>query len=204
MITSADMKKLEEKAELEGISKLVLMDNAGKGISDVLLKQAGSKGLAGKRVLVVAYHGNNGGDGFAAARHLNPITTVHVLFVGNEEKLKDEAKKVHESLKVHYPEIFLDEVKDFDDYDIIIDAIFGLGFKGNIDPELSKVIKQINDSSALIVSADLPSGIDADTGRKANVFVESELIVTFHDTKKGLENLNIDTEIVDIGIPKDE
>ena len=114
MISSFDMKLMEDKS---GVPKIVLMEKAGKGIAEVL----GEKfDLRNKRILIVAYHGNNGGDGFVAARHLCDEAEVDVLFVGDEKKLKDEAlanfKRIENNEKL---QLLTLEAVDFSDYDIV-------------------------------------------------------------------------------------
>ena len=85
MISTQEMKTLEDNC---GIPKVILMENAGKAIYDVLKEKFV---LKGKKILIVAYHGNNGGDGFVAARHLCDEAEVNVLFIGDNAKLKHEA-----------------------------------------------------------------------------------------------------------------
>src|SRR3989338_7327508 len=85
MLSTQEMKSLEDSC---GIPKIVLMENAGRAIFNVL---NGKFELKEKRILIVAYHGNNGGDGFVAARYLCDDAEVDVLFVGDEKKLKEEA-----------------------------------------------------------------------------------------------------------------
>ncbi|MCH8003788.1 MAG: hypothetical protein IH934_04095 [Nanoarchaeota archaeon] len=79
------MRKLEDNC---GIPKIVLMENAGKAIYNVLKEKFE---LKDKKILIVAYHGNNGGDGFVAARYLCNEAEVDVSFVGDNTKLKHEA-----------------------------------------------------------------------------------------------------------------
>jgi len=92
---------------------------------------------------------------------------------------------------------------DFSDYDIIIDAIFGTGIRGEIKDPLATLITNLNKAKAFKVSVDIPSGVNPDTGEKANVSFEPDLIITMHDIKKGLENFKDKTVVVDIGIKKD-
>ena len=86
MISSIEMKKLEDNCD---IPKIKLMEYAGKGIYETLKKKLI---LKNKKILVIAYHGNNGGDGFVAARYLCEYSSVDILFLGDEDKLKQEAK----------------------------------------------------------------------------------------------------------------
>ncbi|MCH8003789.1 MAG: hypothetical protein IH934_04100 [Nanoarchaeota archaeon] len=92
------------------------------------------------------------------------------------------------------------ETIDFSDYDIIIDAIFGTGINGEIKDPLATLISNLSKAKAYKVSIDVPSGINPDTGEKANVYFEPDLIITMHDIKKGLENFKDKTIVVDIGI----
>src|SRR3989344_5593118 len=85
MISVEEMRMLEKDSRL---SRSVLMENAGKGAAEALKQKID---VANKRILVVAYHGNNAGDGFVAARHLCDDAEVDVLFVGEERKMKKEA-----------------------------------------------------------------------------------------------------------------
>ncbi len=175
------------------------MEHAGKGIFNVLSEKFD---LKDKRILIVCYHGNNGGDGFVAARFLCEITEVDVLFVGDEEFLKDEArinyKRITHNERI---QIIDDETMiDFDDFDIIIDAIFGTGFKGKIDRDILYTIDMINDARGFKVAIDIPTGINGDTGEKSEKFVNADLIITFHDMKNGIADLADKTVVVDIGL----
>jgi len=197
MISIQEMKSLEENS---GIPKIVLMENAGKSIYLILKEKFD---LKDKKILIVSYHGNNGGDGFVAARHLCDDAEVDVLFVGDESKLKDGAlsnfKKIESNEKLQILEL---ESIDFSDYDIIIDAIFGTGIQGEIKDPLGTLIKKLSKSKAFKVSIDVPSGINPDTGEKANVFFDPDLIITMHDVKKGLESFNEKIIVADIGIKR--
>ncbi len=199
MITCQEMRDLEDKAEAEGISKLMLMRNAGKKVADILLEKFD---LKEKRILVVCHHGNNGGDGFVAADSLSDIALVEVLFTGDESQLKPEAlenfRKLEDNKKIQFTNL---EFVDFDDYDIIIDAMLGIGIQGSLRPIFQSTIDKINESKAFKASVDIPSGLNPDTGEIHDRAVNSDLIITFHDMKKGLEKLKDKVIIVDIGIP---
>jgi len=199
MITADEIKALEDKAVEKGTSKLDLMENAGKQIAEVLKK----KDLKGKRILVAAYHGNNGGDGFVAARELAATAEVEVLFIGEEESLKSEAEINLRRLEhEHVVQFITLEFIDFDDYDIIIDALLGTGIEGSLRPRLQSTINAINSTKAYKVSIDVPSGLNPDTGKVDDISVNADLIISLHDLKKGLKDLKEKTVVVDIGIPK--
>jgi NAD(P)H-hydrate epimerase len=199
MITVEEMRKLEDKSEESGISKLQLMSNAGKGIFTVLNEKTE---LKNKNILIVCYHGNNGGDGFVAARHLCEVADLTVLFIGDETKLKKEAdvnyKRMLNNSKVQI--LFESGDINFDDFDIIIDAMLGIGIVGDIKEPISSAIDNINDSKAFKVAVDVPTGLNPDTGEIIDKVVNADMIVTFHELKAGLKKLESKTVVVDIGI----
>ncbi|MBU0615046.1 MAG: NAD(P)H-hydrate epimerase [Nanoarchaeota archaeon] len=198
MISVEEMKRLEDSC---GIPKITLMQSAGRGIYEQLKK---IYDLKGKQILVVCHHGNNGGDGFVAAEYLSKECEVDIYFIGDEEKLKEEAKANYDIVlknpKIQFFDISYYELDliDFNSYDIIIDALLGTGTKGDIKDTMAAVIDKINESKAFKLSIDVPTGIDPNTGKKANKYVEADLTVTFHDIKPGLDPEK--TVIVDIGI----
>jgi|TARA_Y100000310_G_scaffold22935_2_gene21915 NAD(P)H-hydrate epimerase len=182
------------------IPRIVLMENAGKQVYQNIKEKFG---LKDKRILVVCYHGNNGGDGFVAARHLCDEAETDVLFVGDENKLKNEAlanyRKIGNNAKIQ----FIDEYQvDYGAYDIIIDAIFGIGFKGELGRDISAILEFVNESKASKVAIDIPTGIYADSAEIKGKYVNADLIITFHDLKKSLEQFQDKTIVADIGITK--
>ena len=197
MISSQDMRILEAKSN---IPRFILMENAGKAVYQVIRQRFD---LKDKKILVVCYHGNNGGDGFVAARYLCNEAETDILFIGDEAKLKKEAlinfKKIEHNQKIQF---LVDDEVDFDEYDIIMDAILGIGIQGRLNNEISAIIDDINNSKAYKVSVDIPTGIDPDTGVVIDKCINADLIVTFHDLKKGLEKYQDKTVVADIGLPK--
>jgi NAD(P)H-hydrate epimerase len=195
MITSEEMKRLEEES---GISRAALMDNAGKAVYHAIKEKYG---LESKKILVVCYHGNNGGDGFVAARHLCEETETDILFIGDEQRMKKEAlanfKKAERNERIQF---LLDDEVDFDEYDMIVDAILGIGIKGRLNREISAIIDDMNNSKAKKVSVDIPTGIDPDTGEVFDKCVNADLVVTFHDMKKGLEKIQEKVVVANIGL----
>lgn len=195
MISTQEMKALEDNC---GIPKVILMENAGRAVYNILNEKFS---LKDKKILIVAYHGNNGGDGFVAARYLCDDAEVDVLFVGDEKKLKEGAsvnfRKIENNEKI---QILSLEAVDFSDYDIVIDAIFGTGITGEIKDPLATLISNLSKAKAFKVSVDVPSGINPDTGEKANAYFEPDLLITMHDIKKGLAGYKDKTVVVDIGI----
>jgi hydroxyethylthiazole kinase-like uncharacterized protein yjeF len=123
--------------------------------------------------------------------------------LGEESRLKPEAeenlKKIEENVLIQFIGL---EFVDFEEYDIIIDAILGMGIEGELKPIIQSTIDKINNTKAFKVSVDVPSGLNADTGNIHDRCVNSDLIITFHDIKNGLKDLKDKTVVVDIGIPK--
>ena len=199
MIAANEMMILEEKS---GLIAAALMENAGRKVAEILKERTG---LKNKKILIVAYHGNNGGDGFVAARHLCDDSEVDILFIGDEKKMKKETlanfRKIENNEKIQMLSL---EAVDFSDYDIIIDAIFGTGMNGEIKDPIATLISNASKSKVYKVSIDVPSGINPDTGEKSNVYFEPDLIITMHDIKKGLESYKGKTIIADIGIKKQQ
>ena len=199
MITTEEMKKLEDSC---GISKLQLMENAGRGIAEEIKKRFPD--LKDKNILFICYHGNNGGDGFTAARYLCDDCEVDVLFIGDESKLKEEAeinyKRILNNEKVQV--LYDDEDVNFDDYSIIVDAILGTGVNAPLKGQISNVIGEFNNSKAFKIAIDIPTGLDPDTGIITDKAIDADLIITMHDTKPGLEKYKEKVVIIDIGIRK--
>jgi len=199
MITTEEMRKLEDSC---GISKLQLMETAGKGIAGEIKRRFSD--LKDKKILFVCYHGNNGGDGFTAARHLCDDCEADVLFIGDESRLKNEAeinyRKILNNEKIQV--LYDVEDIDFDDYDIIVDAILGIGVNAPLKEPIASIITQFNSSKAYKISIDIPTGLNPDTGIIIGKAVEPDLIITMHDLKPGLEKYKDKAVVVDIGIKR--
>ena len=195
MITSAQMKELEASS---GVPLSSLMKRAGTAVYDALKQKFD---LKGKKILIVCYHGNNGGDGFVAADLLSNDTEVDVLFIGDEEKMKKEASANYKKLLNNHGVQFVSyESIDFDDYYIIIDAILGIGYKGRLNKEILNVVDDINKSKSFKIAIDIPTGMDPDTGEIPEKSVNVDMIVTFHEMKPGLESVKDKVVVADIGL----
>ena len=129
MKTTAEIRGLEENAEFLGVGRAQLMENAGSAAFEQMRK---SFDLRGKKVVVFCGPGNNGGDGFVLARHLagqNGLADVKVLFLGNEARLREEARQAYWKLD---PRLFLQtrELPHIRQAHFLIDAMLGLGTSG--------------------------------------------------------------------------
>jgi ADP-dependent NAD(P)H-hydrate dehydratase / NAD(P)H-hydrate epimerase len=181
-----------------GIAGLDLMERAGTGLADVIERHA----PAG-RVVVVCGKGNNGGDGFVLARVLHRRgREVSVAVLAEAEQYRGEARTNLERLPVQ-PRRF--DAQALDGAAVIVDAILGTGFSGEVREPYAGAIEAINASHALTVACDVPSGVDASTGEVAGRAVRAALTVTFHAAKPGLwispgKSHAGSVHVVDIGI----
>ena len=193
VLTGAAMKQIDEHVIKNiGLSSLVLMENAGRSVAEIL-KQRIPK-LNEKRITVVAGRGNNGGDGLACARHLLNLGADVKIFVlaGAKEELSPEAATnaailERSGVPVKYVAKGVNKLSSaLARADVVVDAIFGIGVKGAVRGIAERAIGLINRSSARIFSVDLPSGLDADTGHVDGVCVKADLTITLEFPKLGL------------------
>ncbi|MFH1369168.1 MAG: NAD(P)H-hydrate epimerase [Elusimicrobiota bacterium] len=208
-VTSAEMREIDRRATEEfGVASRTLMENAGKAVADAA--ESIAKSSVNKRILVLCGPGNNGGDGLVAARYLqNRGYKVKVLLIKEPGAFKGdtlENYKLAENLWLDM-HVFGDSTI-FRDYDVVIDALLGTGTKGEIAGAYKLAIDYINSSGVPVVSVDIPSGLDADTGMVFGTAVKAQITVTMALPKKGFENPEAAQYlgkliIADIGIPEE-
>jgi ADP-dependent NAD(P)H-hydrate dehydratase / NAD(P)H-hydrate epimerase len=184
-----EMRNLDKGAmEKFNIPDKILMENAGQAVYFVIHNECGIKG---KRFIVFCGNGNNGGDGFVVARKLvsnGGIVTVFLL--GDRSKLKGCAKdnfEIMSTLPVQIENLIsLEQVTaSLSDCEVIVDAIFGTGLTRNVEGIYREVVETINDSNAITVSVDIPSGINGDTGQIMGLAVKADYTITFGLPKLG-------------------
>ena len=198
-ISSHQMYEIENIGHTKfGMKKVLMMENAGFGVADFIIKRFKNKKLAKLKILAICGSGNNGGDTMVAARHLTCLgINIKVIFLGETSSIKTEEALINfqiiSKMKNTIELILnskLDSItkKHILNADIIIDGIFGTGIKGDIkDPHLS-VIKLINHSKSYIVSVDIPSGLNPNNGEISTDCVRANTTITFHRIKTGLLN----------------
>lgn len=183
--TAKDVRKLDAAVITDyGVPQSVLMENAAFAAKTV----ADSRwGIEDRNVLVVCGSGNNGGDGFALARLLYAKgAAVTVLMAGNPENLKGAAADNFQTIRSLPLEITHSEViGDFERFDYIVDALFGTGLSRPVEGRAAALIESLNRSTPPILSLDIPSGIDADTGEELGTSVRADATVTFGIPKRG-------------------
>jgi hydroxyethylthiazole kinase-like uncharacterized protein yjeF len=201
MITAERMAAVDANAAALGVPRKQLMESSGNAVARAVRSLADP----GDRVVVVAGRGHNGGDAFVAARFLEEYdVAVHLL--GRPDSIAtDIARENWDALQA--AEISTNVVRDstalsLPDADVVVDAMLGTGVTGALREPAASAARAINDAPATVVSVDVPSGVDADTGEAAGVAVEADRVVTFHDTKPGLSGLDATVSVADIGIPE--
>lgn len=193
-ISSRDMRVLDLNCEYFGLSRLQLMENAGRSVAEEIKKR-----FEGGKVAIFAGTGNNGGDGFVCARHLEGFE-VEVYLVSREIRSEIARRNLEILERAGYKIREIGET----DAEIIVDALLGTGLKGRPRADYARAIEIINSTKAFKVAVDVPSGLDSDTG-SYEIAVKADLTVTFHKLKPGiLKAKEICGEVVvkDIGIPR--
>jgi NAD(P)H-hydrate epimerase len=207
-ITSREMRALETNGEYYGVPRLLLMENAGHAVAS----EVASRHKPNTHVLVYCGLGGNGGDGFVAARHLLSMGfKVTVILAGKGNWIVDkDALQNWEALQPLKNSISIFEVYDSTlipdvEADVAIDALLGIGTKGNLKPPILQLVRKINSMKTFRIAVDVPTGIDSDTGEALGEAVKADLTLTFHKTKRGLEKAkkHVGNLIIkDIGLPK--
>lgn len=191
-VVSGEMKKIDKEAEsIYGIPGLVLMENAGLKVYKHIIEAGGGD----NKVCFVCGTGNNGGDGFAAARHLSFANRNIVIYVlGDGSSIKGDAYinykiALNMKLDIHYIngsgdyQGFIDDVRESA---ILVDGILGTGTSREVLDLYRDVIDIINEYANYVISIDIPSGIDADTGKVLGAGVRADRTVTLALPKVGL------------------
>jgi NAD(P)H-hydrate epimerase len=197
------------------VPSVILMENAGSGAADVVVRDALDGEAAGKRVVVVCGKGNNGGDGFVIARHLLARgASVAVFCAVSVARLKGDARTNADALlgvggAVRALATTGDRralTKEIAGADAVVDALFGTGLDRDVARDDAALIRAINASRCPRVAVDIPSGIDADTGATLGASVRADHTVTFAHPKQGLLTPKgvVATgvlHVVDLGVP---
>lgn len=190
--TAAQIADLDRRATEEfGIAAAALMANAGRRVAEVVLTLLNEH--RGRRVIVLAGKGNNGGDGLVTARHLHTAgVEVAVFLLGPEQEFKGEAGRALRTAREAGVAIRglastgPSAVEDVVTADVFVDALFGTGFSGPVRGDAAQLIAQVNQAGRPIVAVDIPSGLQADTGRCEGPCIHATATVTMGLPKVGL------------------
>jgi NAD(P)H-hydrate epimerase len=213
LLSRDECRELDRRAIHDvGIPGVVLMENAGRGVAELLR----SLGVSGT-VLVCCGKGNNGGDGFVVARHLdNAAVPVRILLFARPEDLAGDAAINYRiaarsglSIAVHADSPGDAEAvrQEIGGADWVVDALFGTGLTGPVRPPFDAVIAAINAGPARVLAVDIASGLDCDTGQPLGPTVRAHHTATLAANKKGFAEPAArpwtgEVHVVDIGLPR--
>jgi NAD(P)H-hydrate epimerase len=213
ILTREQTRELDRRATEEfGVPGIVLMENAGRGMAE-LLRTLGIDGL----VVLCCGKGNNGGDGFVMARHLdNAGVRVRVLLFGDPARLSGDAAINHRILgasgtpRETFAGPSLDEERlrrQLADADWIVDAVFGSGLRGTIRPPFDRIIATINAAGRRVFAVDVPSGLDSDTGQPLGAAIRAHHTGAVAVMKKGFLGPSAGSwtgqiHLIDMGAPR--
>ena len=217
VVTAAEMRQIDQDTiEGIGIPGIVLMETAGSAIARTIERHYPTC----QRIGILAGKGNNGGDGIVIARQLaHAGRDVRLFLVSPSESFTGEAHinlQIAKNLKLRTEEILTDTALGTEkgaslnliaNCDILVDAIFGTGLRGEVRRPIATIINAINNLPIPILSVDLPSGLDADTGNPLGVCVRADRTITIGLPKRGLlvhpgAELAGKLEVADIGFPE--
>lgn len=215
-ITAKQMNKIDRQThDVYGIPTIILMENAGSAVARAALEMVPRK--AHPVASIFCGKGNNGGDGFVAARHLiNKGWKSHVYLLGKVGQLTGDARtnfniltKMGQKIREIISLKPLKKIgSSLTKVDLIIDAIFGIGLNGLVREPQKSIILLLNSTKKPILSVDVPSGLDATTGKIHGVCIQAARTVTFALPKHGFfkgqgPEFIGQLSTADIGIPKE-
>lgn len=210
LFLSRDQSREIDRIAIEeyGMPGVILMENAGRGAVDYLF----SLNVRGP-VIICCGKGNNAGDGFVMARHLdNHSIPTSVILCSKPEELKGDAAINYHILSKAGVRIEIynnvdDLQKTLHTAEWIVDALFGTGLEGIVKQPYADIIQTINSSTAKILAVDIPSGLDCDSGEPLGIAIKAHHTVTFGSLKKGFAAIKAHSylgqvKVVDIGVPR--
>lgn len=214
LLTRARARRVDQIAmDIYGIPGMVLMENAARNASELIYERFNNEVKdATPSILIACGGGNNGGDGYAIARHLhNRGVRVVILAVVPAEKLDGDAAINCEIARrmqlplLAWPSTEADALLDSAPA-MVVDALLGTGFSGDVRAPMDRLIARLNDLDALRIAIDVPSGLDCDTGAPSNATIRADLTITFVARKIGFAQTRAlgylgNVEVVDIGAP---
>jgi len=195
-----------------GIPSMVLMEDAARGLADAAMEMLASAANPTGEVVIICGAGNNGGDGYALARHLhNRGVAVRLIAMGDPPSDSDAGINRTICARMRLP---IDRIEVLRDPEIvsgcglIVDAIFGTGLDRPVTGDAANVIEWINTSHRPVLAADIPSGLDCDTGEVLGIAVRATRTVTLVGLKKGFlpyqsQRWLGEVTVADIGAPRE-
>ncbi|MFH0939322.1 MAG: NAD(P)H-hydrate epimerase [Planctomycetota bacterium] len=189
-------------AEEYGIPSIVLMENAGRSVADIILECLRKEGRATDTTTAAIFcgSGNNGGDGYVIARHLhNAGLKVAVYSAADPAKLSGDAatqRTIVEKMRLPLYSLMNDDdltalQPQLERSQILVDALLGTGFSGELRPHLASIIRCCNDlaiNGRKMFAVDVPSGLDCNSGQPSNATIRADVTVTFVAAKQGFNH----------------
>ena len=188
-----------------GMSLDTFIEVVGFAVADEIGRNRKNKSIA-----VVCGRGEKGACGLSTARHLLRTANVSVFFIGDPSTINNNTTRLNYNLVKNVIEIrnIGEEqaeqlAKSLAKFDVIVDAILGCGLKGRLSSLLTKAITAINKSGREVLSIDIPSGLDADTGMPNRAYVKADHTFVIHKMKQGIERNKLvgSTTLVNVGVP---
>lgn len=187
LLTAEEAKRVDaESIQKFRIPSLVLMERAALAVTEALIRDF--RPDINTRILCVCTYGNNGADGLAAARQLHErgFKADVLLFGSREKKGTEELERQREILAaLNIPVYYAYEMPVLAGYDIIVDAIFGIGLNRPVKEPYASLIKAVNNAGARVLSIDIASGVMATTGQAEGAAIRADETVTFGYAKRG-------------------
>jgi NAD(P)H-hydrate epimerase len=200
LLTTSEMTTADRLAVASGTASLDLMEHAGAAVADAAARMA----RPGARIVVLCGPGNNGGDGFVAARHLrNRGFDVRVFLLGDRSMLKGDAAEMARRWPLPIRAATPDALQSMH---LVIDALFGAGLSRPLEGEAGSIVEVVNASGLPVLAVDVPSGLYGTTGEAAGHCIRALQTVTFFRKKIGHvllpgRTLSGITTVAQIGIP---
>ncbi len=201
LLSVAEMYQADRLAMEGGVSGLTLMEAAGAGIAEIIIDR-----WPRGRCLILCGPGNNGGDGYVVARHLDAAGwEVDLLSLGDPAHLQGDAAAMRDRWDGPIRRL---EDANLADLDLIVDAVFGAGFSRPLEDEVASLFERVRKTGLPVVAVDMPSGVNGDTGAADAAALPASLTVTFFRPKPGHflypgRALAGELQIIDIGIEAD-
>ncbi len=204
-LSTTDAYSILDNGNAMGFGEQLMVENAGFEIASWLRHRH-----KGDRMLFVVGTGGKGAIGLAAARRMLKYADVEVALVGNHNDITNKATRFNYRILgdiVDIHDIDMDNINEFSKMlkrsEDVIDSIAGIGIKGRLSSTLYHIIERMNESKKYVISIDMPSGMNADTGIANRISVNADSVLAIHKIKNGLLNSHYSggTAIIDIGIP---
>lgn len=209
IVSINEMKEIEKRADAAGLSYYQMMENAGEECTKII--QSNTKEFETKIVLICVGKGNNGGDGYVMARKIQEFGAHPLILMAEDVPVTPDAIKNYELAAANNVEIIKFNPQSCKSIimgsDIIVDAVYGTGFHGELKPNIKDLFNIINDSDAVKYAIDIPSGINADSCAVADGAFKANYTIAIDSMK----NAHVSSETflycgrvvcVDIGIPE--